>query len=48
MSFEEERGRVYLCLGNCTDCDPISSFCELINRLPVCQCKKGYIKIANG
>ncbi|CAF1341226.1 unnamed protein product [Rotaria sordida] len=33
---------------NCTNCDPISSFCEMINRLPVCQCKNGYIKIENG
>ncbi|CAF0938219.1 unnamed protein product [Adineta steineri] len=33
---------------NCTNCDPISSFCEMINRLPVCQCKNGYVKIANG
>jgi hypothetical protein len=33
---------------NCTDCDPTSSFCELINRLPICQCKKGYVKISNG
>ncbi|CAF3395990.1 unnamed protein product [Rotaria socialis] len=33
---------------NCTDCDATSSFCEIINRLPVCQCKQGYVKIANG
>ncbi len=36
------------CLGNCSDCDLTSSFCELINRRPICQCKKGYVKIANG
>jgi hypothetical protein len=41
--FEE-----YFCIENCTNCDPTSSFCELIHRLPVCQCKNGYIKISNG
>ncbi|UJR31341.1 hypothetical protein I4U23_018836 [Adineta vaga] len=33
---------------NCTNCNPTNSFCEMINRLPVCQCKNGYVKIANG
>ncbi|CAF1201178.1 unnamed protein product [Rotaria sordida] len=33
---------------NCTNCDSTTSYCELINHLPVCQCKKDYIKIANG
>ncbi|UJR15454.1 hypothetical protein I4U23_002397 [Adineta vaga] len=33
---------------NCTDCDSKSSFCKLINRLPTCECKNGYTKMANG
>jgi hypothetical protein len=35
-------------VANCTNCDPQSSFCEMINRLPICQCKNGYIKTENG
>ena len=26
----------------------MSSFCEIINRTPICQCKNGYVKTANG
>ncbi|CAF0998634.1 unnamed protein product [Adineta steineri] len=36
------------CRNDCANCDPTSSYCELINRLPICQCKEGYVKIANG
>jgi hypothetical protein len=38
----------YFSIENCTNCDPISSFCEMINRVPICQCKNGYIKTENG
>ncbi|CAF1500938.1 unnamed protein product, partial [Adineta ricciae] len=32
---------------NCSNCDSMSSYCEVINRLPVCQCKGGFVQLAN-
>jgi len=46
--ISRDENKSFLCLGNCTNCDLKSSFCEIINRIPTCQCRNGYIKIANG
>ncbi|CAF3052787.1 unnamed protein product [Rotaria socialis] len=32
----------------CPNCDSTSSFCEMDNRIPFCQCKNDYVKIENG
>lgn len=38
---------MFLSIAKCPNCDPISSFCEITNRIPSCQCKNGYIKTSN-
>ena len=47
MERKSIEGEIF-CLENCTNCDSTTSFCEILNRLPVCQCKNGYVKVANG